>query len=257
MRKIVSFPCAGEELIGSYDEAPGSTGLLIVSGGNEVRAGAHRGMAKLAAHIASQGTPVFRFDRRGVGDSSGANMGHMDARPDIEAAMKMFRHLAPRLERIVGFGNCDAASSLLLFGDEVDRLVIANPWLREEGDGLPPVDAIKANYAEKLRDPTTWKRAISGNVDFMKLAQGVAKIATGGQRREIDLESAMFEALAERPSTTIVVAHRDATGLAFLAAADRRRFKGDIRLVDTDSHSFARATDQQALLAAILSAIGG
>jgi exosortase A-associated hydrolase 1 len=255
MRKIVAFPCAGEELIGSFDDADGTTGLLVVSGGNEVRAGAHRGMAMLARRLAEKGNPVFRFDRRGVGDSSGANMGHMGARPDIEAAVACFRHHAPQLRRIVGFGNCDAATSLLLFGDGIDRLVIANPWLRDDGDGLPPVEAIKAHYAERVRDPSTWARAFGGGVNFRKLASGVAKIATNGGERRADVEAEVFAALAERPSTDILIAERDATGIAFMAAAERRGFSRNIRLIDTESHSFARAPDKVALHAAIRAAL--
>ena len=48
MRRVIAFACEGETLVGSLDQASGSTGLLIVSGGNEIRAGAHRGMATLA-----------------------------------------------------------------------------------------------------------------------------------------------------------------------------------------------------------------
>ena len=46
MRKLIAFPCAGETLVGSLDEGAGSTGLLIVSGGNEIRMGAHRGQVR-------------------------------------------------------------------------------------------------------------------------------------------------------------------------------------------------------------------
>ena len=40
MRRLTSFPCAGDILAATLDEAPGTTGLLIVSGGNEIRIGA-------------------------------------------------------------------------------------------------------------------------------------------------------------------------------------------------------------------------
>ena len=243
-------------LVGSLDQGDSETGLLIISGGNEIRAGAHRGMAILAARLAAEdGTPVFRFDRRGIGDSSGANMGHGGARTDIEAALAAFRQQAPHVRRIVGFGNCDAATSLLLFAADVDRLLVANPWLRDEEDGLPPVDAIKANYAEKLRDPNSWSRAFSGGVNFRKLAGGVGKIATAGLQKTTDVEAALFAALRERPSTQILIAERDATGIAFLAAAERRGFSQGIQRVDTDSHSFAREADKAVLLAALRRAI--
>ena len=66
MRHQLSCACNGVMLAASLDEAPGTTGLLIISGGNEVRSGAHRGMATLAQRVAAAGYPVFRFDRRGV-----------------------------------------------------------------------------------------------------------------------------------------------------------------------------------------------
>src|SRR3546814_6776173 len=67
------------------------TGLLIVAGGNELRSGAHRGMAKLAARLARDGFPVFRFDRRGVGDSEGENGGFLSSGPDIAEAVAAFQ----------------------------------------------------------------------------------------------------------------------------------------------------------------------
>src|SRR3546814_5025865 len=83
------------------------TGLLIVSGGNELRSGAHRGMAKLAARLARDGFPVFRFDRRGVGDSEGENGGFLSSGPDIAEAVAAFLRASPGLRRIVALGNCD------------------------------------------------------------------------------------------------------------------------------------------------------
>ena len=47
MRELTAFPCGGDTLIGTLDDAPGTSGLLIVSGGNEIRSGAHRGMPSL------------------------------------------------------------------------------------------------------------------------------------------------------------------------------------------------------------------
>jgi pimeloyl-ACP methyl ester carboxylesterase len=98
MRHPLSFACEGATLAASLDEAAGTTGLLIVSGGNEIRSGAHRGMATLAARIADTGHPVFRFDRRGVGDSEGANGGFESSGPDIAAAIAAFRDAAPQVD---------------------------------------------------------------------------------------------------------------------------------------------------------------
>ena len=61
MRSLIAFPSAGETLAGTLDTAPGATGLLIVSGGNELRMGAHRGMAMLAAVEEYSGWGYFDY----------------------------------------------------------------------------------------------------------------------------------------------------------------------------------------------------
>ena len=89
-RRLVVFPCGGAKLYGMLDCGPahGQTGLLIVSGGNEIRAGAFAGQAQLAARLAeAAGVPVFRYDRRGIGDSEGDNTGWQGSRDDIAAAL--------------------------------------------------------------------------------------------------------------------------------------------------------------------------
>src|SRR5690606_19559812 len=134
-RRHFSFPCEGEVLAATLDEGAEPAGLLIVTGGNETRAGAFSGMAELAARGAAAGHPVLRFDRRGTGDSTGGNRGFRGSGPDIAAAVAAFRAEAPGLRRIVGFGNCDAASALMLAGGAgCDGLVLANPWTFEEED---------------------------------------------------------------------------------------------------------------------------
>src|SRR3546814_18832077 len=75
---------------------------MIVSGGNEIRVGAHRGMALLAERLAAAGLPVFRFDRRGIGDSTGANDGYTSSGPDIAAAVRAFRAQVPHLSTLIG-----------------------------------------------------------------------------------------------------------------------------------------------------------
>lgn len=239
MRRLIAFACAGETLVGTLDHAPGETGLLIVSGGNEIRAGAHRGMAMLAAQVAAAGHPVFRFDRRGVGDSSGNNSGFRASGPDIAAAAASFRqHVG--LARIVGFGNCDAASALALFGRAagVDALLLANPWVVEPAGDLPPPAAIRARYAARLRDPAAWRRLLSGGVSITKAARGLARIATTDRGEKADL----VKAIAGWPEARVILARDDATAIAFADSA-RHGHIPPIAILDTASHSFADAAD--------------
>lgn len=257
MRRLIAFPCEGEQLIGSIDDAGGETGLLIVSGGNEIRCGAHRGMAMLAAELASRGTSVFRFDRRGIGDSSGANGGYASSRADIIAALAAFRGAYPGMRRVIGFGNCDAATALILHGgDAVDGLILANPWVIEQSDDLPPAAAIRARYAARLKDPASWARLLSGKADFGKLFDGLAKIAATPREARGALAERVFQALSKRDDATILLARGDATAIAFADAAKRSGYAGKTATIDTASHSFARAPDKAALLAAIIDALG-
>ncbi|MBX9730842.1 MAG: hydrolase 1, exosortase A system-associated [Sphingomonas sp.] len=255
MRKLITFPCEGETLVGSLGESPGTTGLLIISGGNEIRCGAHRGMALLAAELAALGIPVFRFDRRGIGDSTGENGGFASSGPDVMAAVAAFRAAAPQVKTLVGFGNCDAATALLLHGGNAfDRLILANPWVIEQDDDLPPPAAIRARYADRLRDPASWRRMITGQVNISKLISGLAKVAST-QSKLSSLERAVFEALAAHRNARLILASGDATAIAFADAA--RRFGHDAAptVIDTPSHSFSRPSDKAALRAAIIAAL--
>jgi exosortase A-associated hydrolase 1 len=175
-RRQFTFDCAGSALAATLDEAPGAAGLLIVTGGNETRAGAFSSQAELAARIATAGHPVLRFDRRGVGDSEGVNMGFRHSAEDIAAALAAFRARCPALERIVAFGNCDAASALMLGGGGgFDGLVLSNPWTYEDdhADAPPPPAAIRARYAAKLTNPRELVRLLTGKVNLAKLARGL------------------------------------------------------------------------------------
>ena len=250
MRRLIAFPCAGETLVGTIDEASSATGLLIVSGGNEIRSGAHRGMALLAADIAALGYPVFRYDRRGVGDSTGDNGGFLSAADDLTAATARFRAEAPQLTRIVGFGNCDAASTLALFGRAagIDAVLLANPWVIEATDDLPPVAAIRARYAARLRRP--WSLIRTG-IDLRRAWHGLRKIVT--MRSEGTLAPRVVASIKDwRGDATIVLASGDATAIAFRDVAGRL----PAQMIATDSHSFARRSDREALKEAVIARLG-
>lgn len=262
MRRLIEFPCAGEMLVGTLDEGQGSTGLLIVSGGNEIRAGAHRGMASLAERLAASGTPVFRFDRRGVGDSSGENRGYAESAPDIAAASATFCAEAG-IRRLVGFGNCDAATALALFhqASGIDALILANPWVVDRADDLPPAGAIRARYAQRLRDPREWLRVARGGVNIANIFRGLRKISHADPEQKNELAAEVFGRLAVDPSPiTVLLAARDNTAIAFRNAWDAADVPGlhehvRIELLDSASHSFASASDKEWLFAQVTAAL--
>ncbi|MEO5867708.1 MAG: hydrolase 1, exosortase A system-associated [Sphingomonas sp.] len=256
MRRLIAFPCEGDTLVATLDEGTRRTGLLIVSGGNEIRCGAHRGMALLAGRLSADGIPVFRFDRRGIGDSNGANVGFEHSLPDIGAAAATFRAEAG-IGHLVAFGNCDAATALALFHEMagIDALVLANPWIGNEQDDLPPRAAIRARYAERLRDPASWGRLVVGEINIRKLFRGLRRLSTSPQQNRRAAEG-LAEALSGSTPTKIVLARTDATALAFADAMSATPIPAATHMIDTASHSFARRDDMAQLEAIIRDAIG-
>ena len=219
-RRHFAFDCAGSALAATLDAAPGTTGLLIVSGGNEIRAGAFSSHAALAARVAEAGYPVMRFDRRGVGDSEGVNMGFRNEVEDIAAALAAFGRECPELTRVVAFGNCDAASALMLAGGEgFDGLVLSNPWTYEEDQAAapPPPAAIRARYAAKAKNPRELTRLFRGKVNLRDLFRSLRR-ALSPAPAPTNLAQAMAAGLARFSGPVrILVADRDRTGQTFLS----------------------------------------
>ncbi len=263
MRHQLSFTCDGAVLAASLDEAAGSTGLLIVSGGNEIRSGAHRGMAMLAARIADAGHPVFRFDRRGIGDSEGPNGGFESSGPDIGAAIAAFRGAAPHVTRIIGFGNCDAASALLLHQPlTLDGLIIANPWTYDsdaeetEEPALPPASAIRARYLARLKDPKSLLRLLKGEVDFRKLFRGLSALKAPAAPAAPDSLAARIDgAMAGlRIPATMLLATGDRTAQTFVENCPAALGRVPVERLGSASHSFA-GEDADWLFQRILAAL--
>lgn len=252
MRRLTGFDCKGAWCAATLDEGDKTTGLLIISGGNEIRSGAHAGQATLASHFAAQGYPVFRYDRRGVGESEGENRNFESSAADIAAAVAAFMAEAPNLTRIVAFGNCDAASALALFHAvlPIDRLILANPWVIEtqsEADAPTPPSpaAIRARYWQRLKNPRILIDLLTGKIDLSKLASGIKQAAQS--EKPTALAHRLADALAASPvPTTILLAQRDTTAMAFHAAWQSDVFKTvrhrdtcTLEALDSASHSFA------------------
>ena len=216
-------------------------------------------MASLAARLAASGTPVFRYDRRGIGDSGGQNRGFLDSAPDIASAAATFA-AETGIQRLVAFGNCDAATALALFHGVagIDALILANPWVVEDSDNLPPASAIRARYAEKLRDPAELLRLLSGKVNITKVFSGLRKISATRPEVIDDLASRLIATLETNTTPiTILLATRDNTAIAFNTPWQATGAHANITVErrDTDSHSFARQEDKEWLFAQVEAAI--
>ena len=250
-RRHITFDCEGSALAGSLDLAAGTAGLLLVSGGNELRSGAWAGQAKLAAQVAGAGFPVFRFDRRGIGDSEGAN-GHFRASgPDIAAALAAFRAQCPQLTRIVGMGNCDAASALMLAGGAAcHALLLSNPWTIEQDDAAPPPDALRSHYRSRLADPAAIMRLLTGKISLRRLIAsllGTLKPAPPPSSLARDMKHGIA---AFAGDLRFLIAEHDRTAQAFLSAWDKADPR--VRGCPGASHSYVEPDARAWLLDQVL-----
>lgn len=256
MRELLTFDCAGAELCASLDGGAGTTGLLLVTGGSQTRVGSHRMYERLAKALAKKGYPCLRFDRRGVGDSAGEDPGFRASGPDLAAAAKALRANSPGLRRIIGFGLCDGATALALFGRAagVEALILVNPWLVEAAADAPPPAAIRAHYRQRLTSTEGWKKILSGAVDYRKLLKGITRASKRDQSAPLARETAAALA-AWKPRAWLILAEGDGTAIAAAQELKAAIFHGLIEgtwKIPSDSHTFARDGDEAALLAAVL-----
>lgn len=159
-----SFPCANQNLIGvaHIPENPSTTGILMVSAGElQYRAGCARQLVLFARAFAERGTPVMRFDQRGVGDSPGELRGFEHLAPDISCAVEQFLELVPALKHVVLWGGCDAASAIMINGGQIDNMtgwILSNPFA---SDDKVKAAAIKRHYLSRIQERDFWVKLLT------------------------------------------------------------------------------------------------
>lgn len=167
--KAVVFPSIGEELVGILHQPQQikDIGVLMVVGGPQYRVGSHRQFVTLARFLAKNGFPVFRFDYRGMGDSSGAMQDFEQVGSDIKDAVDAFFEQNTSLKQVVLWGLCDAASAIGFYAPSDERvtgLVLLNPWVRtEQGESKA---FIKDYYLKRFLSRGFWKKILAGKVNF-------------------------------------------------------------------------------------------
>jgi len=172
IERPVFFSCANTQLLGilHQPEVVNFTGVLIVVGGPQYRVGSHRQFVLLARYLAKNDIPVFRFDYRGMGDSSGDTVDFEQINPDISAAIDAFFAQVPNLQNVVLWGLCDAASAIMMYaqtGDmRISGQILLNPWVRTE-EGIAKV-YLKDYYLKRILDKDLWKKIVQGEFECRK-----------------------------------------------------------------------------------------
>lgn len=180
--EAVVFACGGERLIGivTFPERAARTGVVIVVGGPQYRAGSHRQFTLLARRLAEQGIASMRFDYRGMGDSEGGPRSFEAIDDDVRAAIDAFLARAPAVERVALWGLCDGASAAMYYSGtdrRVSHLVLLNPWVHTEAGAARA--RLKHYYLARLASAAFWRSLFSGKV---KIGASLGELATSVQQ---------------------------------------------------------------------------
>lgn len=224
----IAFSCDSDTLVGVLhrpDSDERNLGVLIVVGGPQYRVGSHRQFVLMARSLAASGYPVFRFDYRGMGDSTGEPRTFESVDEDIRAAVDAFMASTPGLQRVVLFGLCDAAAAVWMYCPRDARLaglILANPWVRTEAGEAKAF--VRHYYLQRLLQRSFWAKAFSGSLSPIASARGVLAFlrqavtkTTGGAIADAEhfLDRMRRGAAAFAQPVLILISDRDLTAREF------------------------------------------
>lgn len=188
------FSCGQDELLGFIHHPEQSTGrgvLAIVAGGPQYRSGCCRQLTIMARTLASQGTPVMRFDQRGMGDSQGEVRGFEHIQQDIQDAIEHFLAQSPGLKEIVLWGGCDAAAAAMIHGPRhpvVTGMILSNPWVHSEETHAKVV--LKHYYLQRLRDKSFWLKLLKLRINPVAKLRAITSALNRSRQSGADTVSA-------------------------------------------------------------------
>lgn len=248
-------------------DAEATTGLVLVSGGVQTRIGAHRSYLCIAQAVAAQGYPVVRYDRRGVGDSTGSDPGFQASGPDLQAAIAALLTHTPTVTRLVGFALCDGALALVEVAARERHfaaIMLANPWTPESEN---PELAAGQHYGQRLRDPAALRRVLSGRYNIAGLLARTGRylralLGSNTSRPSPEAVALIGTLAALGPKVHLLLSRPDRTAALFERAALRAGRPGRMLLsgasivrVDDCDHSFSSPGTRDKLVAAVVGAV--
>lgn len=174
------FFCEGHTLIGvlARPAVAQDTGVVVIVGGPQYRAGSHRQFVLLSRALAVAGFAVLRFDCRGMGDSEGEQRSFEAISADVAAAIDKLQVQVPSVKRVALWGLCDGASAALLYCHEtqdqrIAGLCLLNPWVRTEGSLART--QVKHYYTQRLQQLEFWVKLVSGKIAVSALSSFLKK----------------------------------------------------------------------------------
>lgn len=232
------FDCQDDVLSGvlHLGDTGSDSGVLIIVGGPQYRAGSHRQFVHLSRALAAQGIPVMRFDYRGMGDSSGELLGFEHIQTDIRCAIDTFINKQPALKKVVLWGLCDAAtaSGFYAAGDErVAGLVLLNPWVRSEGGEAKAF--LKHYYLQRLMSKQFWQKVIKGEFNLKgsitSLVSKVRQLAAKSEPQPVNSSTSQSANAAEIKVNKAADNTPAAVNLAEKLQASLKAYHGPVLLI--------------------------
>ena len=233
------FPCGADSLSGVLHlGAAGATRgvVIVVAGGPQYRAGAHRQFVTLARRVAKDGFPVLRFDLRGMGDSEGEHRGYKQSDPDIRAAVDALLAHQPQLKEVVLLGECESASGILFYAwrdPRVSGTVLINPWVRTEEGRAQTI--VRHYYLGRLMSGEFWKHVFSGKYKARESITSMLGVVSSAIRGRIQMA---------RQTTKPELDDISGLPLPVRTAEGLRRFKGRSLLLMSGVDLIAREFDE-------------
>ena len=235
------FDCQGDTLIGILhrpDRPNGRGVVVVVGGGPQYRAGGHRQLVLWSRKLCDHGYAVLRFDYRGMGDSQGCFAGFLAVDEDIRCAVDHLVAEVPDLDDVVLWGECDAASAILLYAgldERVTGAVLLNPWVRSEA--LQARTVLRHYYLNRLLQPSFWRKLIGGSFNPIESIRSWLALRRAARSSGARSGTSQSQALAPRAPVP-----RDLP-LAESMLVGLQRFRGSLMLVMSGRDLIAREFD--------------
>jgi len=235
----VAFRCGDAEMAGIVHRGTAEARLgvvIVVAGGPQYRAGAHRQFVSLARLLAAHGYPVLRFDLRGMGDSTGQHLGYQQSRQDIRSAVDELMRLEPSLRQVALFGECESASGILFYASQDERvrqIALANPWVRTTEVQAEAI--LKHYYMDRLKSREFWRRLLKGQFNVGESLRSFVDVVRNYWRGQA-AKRADLNALGVPDFDHLPLPAKTAEGL--------RRFRGPVLVLMSGRDLIAREFDE-------------
>jgi exosortase A-associated hydrolase 1 len=181
MEEPVQFTCNQKRLYGILhlpDTVMNpSTIVIIITGGPQVRIGAHRLYVQLSRFLCEHNIATLRFDYEGMGDSEGDFVGFQYAEASIDTATNYLRQKFKGKSNFLFWSLCDGATAAVLYAarnlEDVNGLILCNPLVLTE-QGLAR-STIKHYYINRIFNKKFLSKLIRFEVDVKETFKSLWK----------------------------------------------------------------------------------